>query len=158
VNLPEEIFVSPQTLEKMKEELEELMGPGREEMSTRLLRARELGDLKENAEYHAAKDAQGLMEARIRTLQYTISNAVVRDASTSAEEVGPGLIVTVKDSLGTEDYLIADSMEEKVDGASTVTPSSPMGKALLGRKVGDSAEVQAPRGSFVVEIVALRTL
>lgn len=155
---PEDIFVSPQTLRKLREELEQLTGPGREEMSVRLLRARELGDLKENAEYHAAKDAQGLMEARIRQLEYTIDRAVVREVSTNADEVGPGLIVTVKDQFGTDDYLFADSMEEKVDGASTVTPTSPMGKALLGKKIGETATVEAPRGSFTVEIVGLRPL
>jgi transcription elongation factor GreA len=155
---PEDIYVSPQTLERMRKELEELTGPGRDEMSVRLLRARELGDLKENAEYHAAKDAQGLMEARIRQLEHTISKAVVREVSTSADEVGPGLIVTVKDQYGTEDYLFADSMEEKVDGASTVTPSSPMGKALAGKKLGETATVEAPRGSFKVEIVGLKPL
>ncbi|HEX2149290.1 MAG TPA: transcription elongation factor GreA [Actinomycetota bacterium] len=155
---PEDIYVSPQTLKKLQEELEQLTGPGREEMSVRLLRARELGDLKENAEYHAAKDAQGLMEARIRQLEYTIDRAVVREVSTNADEVGPGIIVTVKDKFGTEDYLIADSMEEKVDGCSTVTPTSPMGKALAGKKVGETATVEAPRGSFTVEIVGLKPL
>ena len=158
MNQPEDIFVSPQTLARMREELEQLAGPGREEMSVRLLRARELGDLKENAEYHAAKDAQGLMEARIRQLEYTIDRAVVREVSESADEVGPGLIVTVKDQYGTEDYLIADSMEEKVEGASTVTPSSPMGRALAGKKLGEKATVEAPRGSFSVEVVGLRPL
>jgi transcription elongation factor GreA len=155
---PEDIYVSPSTLKKLKEELEQLTGPGREEMSVRLLRARELGDLKENAEYHAAKDAQGLMEARIRQLEYTIDRAVVREVSTNVDEVGPGIIVTVKDKFGTEDYLFADSMEEKMDGASTVTPTSPMGKALAGKKLGETATIEAPRGSFTVEIVGLRPL
>ncbi|CAN5901768.1 transcription elongation factor GreA [soil metagenome] len=158
MNQPEDIYVSPQTLDKLKEELEQLTGPGRDEMSIRLLRARELGDLKENAEYHAAKDAQGLMEARIRQLEYTIDRALVREVSTNADEVGPGIIVTVKDKFGTEDYLIADSMEEKVDGCSTVTPTSPMGKALDGKKVGETATVEAPRGSFTVEVVGLKPL
>jgi transcription elongation factor GreA len=158
MNLPDDIYVSPSTLEKLKAELEQLSGPGREEMSVRLLRARELGDLKENAEYHAAKDAQGLMEARIRQLEYTIDRAVVREVSTNVDEVGPGIIVTVKDKFGTEDYLFADSMEEKMDGASTVTPTSPMGKALAGKKMGETATIEAPRGNFTVEIVGLRPL
>lgn len=158
MNQPEDIFLSPQTLAKLTEELEQLTGPGREEMSVRLLRARELGDLKENAEYHAAKDAQGLMEARIRQLEYTIDRAQVREVSTNADEVGSGIIVTVKDKFGTENYLIADSMEEKVDGCSTVTPTSPMGKALAGKKVGDTATVEAPQGSFKVEVVGLKPL
>lgn len=156
MNQPEEIFVSPQTLEKIKEELEQLTGAGRDEMAVRLLRARELGDLKENAEYHSAKDAQGLMEARIRNLQHTVKNAVVREVSTSADKVSSGLIVSVKDKFGVEDYLFADSMEEKVKGVTTVTPTSPMGKALAGKKLGETIEVQAPRGSFQVEIVGLR--
>lgn len=153
---PDDIYISPQALQRLKEELEQLTGPGREEMSVRLLRARELGDLKENAEYHAAKDAQGLMEARIRQLEHTIGNAVVREPAVSTDEVGPGLIVTVKDKFGTDDYLFADSMEEKIDGASTVTPASPMGMALAGRKVGEKVTVEAPRGSFTVEIVSLK--
>jgi transcription elongation factor GreA len=158
VNQPEQISVSPHTLEKMREELEQLLGPGREEMAARLQRARALGDLKENAEYHAAKDAQGLMEARIRTLQQTIKNAVVREAPEAEDTVAPGVIVTVKDPFGTEEYLFASSMEEKADGITTVTPTSPMGRALAGRKVGERATVEAPKGSFSVEIVALRPL
>jgi transcription elongation factor GreA len=158
VDQPEKIYVSPQTLEKMREELEHLTGPGREEMAVRLQRARELGDLKENAEYHAAKDAQGLMEARIRTLQHTIKHAVVQEAPEAEDAVGPGVIVTVKDSFGTEEYLYASSMEEKADGITTVTPTSPMGRALAGKKVGECATVEAPKGSFAVEIVALRPL
>lgn len=140
----------------MREELEDLTGPGRDEMAVRLLRARELGDLKENAEYHSAKDAQGLMEARIRNLQHTINNAVVREVSTTAEKVSSGLIVSIKDDFGVEDYLFADSMEERVQGVTTVTPASPMGRALAGKRLGETIEVQAPRGSFEVEIVGLR--
>lgn len=155
---PEQIYVSPQTLKKMREELEQLVGRGREEMAVRLQRARELGDLKENAEYHSAKDAQGLMEARIRTLQHTLKHAVVREAPETEDTVGPGVIVTVKDSFGTEEYLFASSMEEKADGLPTVTPTSPMGRALAGRRVGECATVEAPRGSFSVEIVAIRPL
>ncbi|MGQ0680019.1 MAG: transcription elongation factor GreA [Actinomycetota bacterium] len=153
---PEQIYVSPQTLDKLRDELDELTGPGRDEMSERLLRARELGDLKENAEYHSAKDAQGLMEARIRNLQHTIKSAVVREVSAMGDKVLAGMIISVKDAFGVEDYLFADSMEEKVQGVTTVTPASPMGKALMGKRMGDKTQVQAPRGSFEVEIVGLR--
>lgn len=154
----DEIVVTRETLARMQKELEELTGPGREEMSVRLLRAREMGDLKENAEYHSAKDAQGMMEARIRQLQNTIKQAVVRDAPASTETIGPGVIVTIKEDDKTSEYLIADSMEEKAKGLRTITPSSPMGKALSGRKVGDSIEVEAPGGRFSVEILSLRPL
>ncbi|MDQ4144940.1 MAG: transcription elongation factor GreA [Actinomycetota bacterium] len=153
---PGEIVVSPETLERMHRELEELTTKGREEMSERLLRARELGDLKENAEYHSAKDAQGLMEARIRQLQHTIKNAVVREASAATDEVASGVIVTVKDGDDVSEYLLADSMEEKATGIRTITTSSPLGSALLGKKVGEEAVVHAPAGDFSVEVIALR--
>jgi transcription elongation factor GreA len=153
---PDEIVVSPQTLERMNQELAELTTSGRSEMSERLLRARELGDLKENAEYHSAKDAQGLMEARIRQLQYTIKNAVVREGAADTDIVGTGVIVAVKDGDETEEYLVAQSMEEKVPGVRTITLSSPMGRALLGKRVGEEAIVEAPGGKFSVEIVGLR--
>lgn len=155
MNEPEPIIVSPQTLEKMRIELEELTGPKRNEMAERLQRARELGDLKENAEYHSAKDAQGLLEARIRHLRNTISQAVVKEVVDS-EEVGVGVIVTVDDGDEQEDYLFAHSVEEKVAGAMTITPTSPMGKALAGKRVGDQAQVEAPNGSFSVKVAALR--
>lgn len=155
MNNSDSIIVSPQTLEKMRTELEELTGPKRDEMAERLQRARELGDLKENAEYHSAKDAQGLMEARIRHLQNTIRKAVVQER-TDSDEVGVGLIVTVDDGDDQEDYLFAHSAEEKVPGAMTITPSSPMGNALAGKKVGDEVLIEAPNGSFRVKISALR--
>jgi transcription elongation factor GreA len=153
---PDEIVVSSETLERMKQELTELTTAGRNEMSERLLRARELGDLKENAEYHSAKDAQGLMEARIRHLQYTIKNAVVRESAAQTDTVGTGVIVTVKDGDETEEYLVAQSMEEKAQGVRTITLSSPMGRALVGKRVGQEVIVEAPGGKFSVEIVGLR--
>lgn len=153
-----DIVVSPETLAKMKAELEELTTQGRDEMSVRLLRAREMGDLKENAEYHSAKDAQGLMEARIRQLQNIIKNAVVREGPASVDTIGPGVIVTLRDDDETSEYLVADSAEEKMDGLPTITPSSPMGKAVVGKRVGDKADVEAPGGKFAVEIVGLRPL
>lgn len=155
---PKDIVVSPETLERMNGELEELTTNGREDMSVRLLRARELGDLSENAEYHAAREAQGLMEARIRKLQHTIANAVVREPDKSSTEAVPGVIVKVSDkSVGeTDEYLLAASAEEKIAGMTTVTTSSPLGKALLGKRKGDTALVQAPAGEFSVEIVEIR--
>ncbi|MCA1840435.1 MAG: GreA/GreB family elongation factor [Actinomycetota bacterium] len=155
-NTQDPIVVSPETLERMKSELEELTTTGRAEMSTRLQRAREFGDLKENAEYHSAKDAQGMMEARIRTLEATVNRAVVRDSPAQTDQAAVGVIVTVKDGDDTEDYLLAQSNEEKLPGMRTVTTSSPLGTALVGRRVGEIVEVSAPAGKFKVEIVAMR--
>ncbi|MEO7803533.1 MAG: transcription elongation factor GreA [Actinomycetota bacterium] len=152
----EDIEISPDTLVRLQAELEDLTTDGRDKMAERLQRARELGDLKENAEYHAAKDSQGMMEARIRQLQHTLKNAVVRDVPTDLANVAPGLIVTIKDGDDEDDYLFANSNEEKLAGFRTVTPSSPLGKALVGKKIGDVAEVAAPSGRFSVTVTAIR--
>ncbi len=155
---PEPIVVSAETLERMRAELEELMTVGREAMSERLLRAREFGDIRENADYDAAKDAQAMMEARIRRLQYMTEHAVMRDAPAEAEEVTPGVIVTICE-VGqdeTEEYLLAATPEERLPGVRTITTASPLGSALLGKRVGDSIVVKAPAGAFTVELLTLR--
>jgi transcription elongation factor GreA len=155
---PEQIVVSAETLERMRRELEELTTSGREVMSERLLRAREFGDIRENAEYDAAKDAQALMEARIRRLQHMIKQAVVRDMPAKTEEVTPGVIVTICE-VGqdeTEEYLLAATAEEKIPGVRTITTASPLGSALLGKRVEDSVVVEAPAGAFTVKLLGLR--
>jgi transcription elongation factor GreA len=155
---PEQIVVSAETLERMRQELEELTTVGREAMSERLLRAREFGDIRENADYDAAKDAQAMMEARIRQLQHMIKHAAVREAPAEAEEVAPGVIVTICE-VGqdeTEEYLLAATSEEKVPGIRTITTASPLGSAILGKRVGDSIVVEAPGGAFTVKLLNLR--
>ncbi|HVE75407.1 MAG TPA: transcription elongation factor GreA [Actinomycetota bacterium] len=156
VSDPKDISVSSESLERMKKELEDLTGEGRDKMAIRLQRAREFGDLKENAEYHSAKEAQGLMEARIRQLQHTIKNAVVREGPLDADKAGLGMIVSVKDGDDVEDYFLTASSEDKIAGVRTVTTSSPLGSALHGKSVGDEVKVDAPGGAFTVEIVGLR--
>ena len=155
---PEDIAVSAETLARMEKELEELTTTGREQMSERIQRAREFGDIRENAEYDAAKDAQGLMEARIRRLEHMIKNAVVRETLPDADVAVPGVIVTIKQQGedDTEDYLFAASAEDRMKGVRTITTSSPVGGAIVGKRVGDVVEVKAPGGTFTVEIIGLR--
>lgn len=152
----EPIVVSRETLEKMQAEYDELATKGRDEMAQRIQTAREMGDLKENSEYHSAKDAQGMMEARIRQLKHTINHAVVREGPAGSDSVGVGVVVSVKEDDEVEEYLIAASPEEKVAGLPTVTPSSPLGTALMGKKVGEVAQVEAPKAKYEVEVVAIR--
>lgn len=152
----EPIVISQETLDKMKAEYEELTTKGRDEMALRIGTARAMGDLKENSEYHSAKDAQGMMEARIRQLKHTINHAVVREGPAGTDVVGVGVVASVKIDDDVEEYLIAASPEEKIKGLPTVTPSSPLGAALMGKKVGEVAKVQAPKGSFDVEVVGIR--
>lgn len=154
----DDFVVSPETLERMTKELEELVTTGRDEMSERLRKAREFGDIRENADFDAARDAQGMMEARIRQLQQIVSRAVVRQAVVEIEEAGPGMIVTTKDpeTGDTEEFLLATSAEEKIPDIQTVSTQSPLGSALIGRKIGESVVVKAPAGEFSVEVVGLR--
>ncbi|MGH2688804.1 MAG: transcription elongation factor GreA [Actinomycetota bacterium] len=155
---PEEVVVSAETLERMENELLELTTTGRDQMSERIQRAREFGDIRENAEYDAAKDAQGLMEARIRRLEHMIKNAVVRETPAEADVAKPGLVVTIKEEgeEETDDYLFASSPEDRMPGVRTITTASPVGSAIVGKAIGETVEVKAPAGTFRVTIVALR--
>ncbi len=143
---------------RLRKELEELKTEGRDHMSERLLRAREHGDIRENAEYDAAKDAQGLMEARIRNLEHMLKDPEIIEAGDTTE-IQAGMLVTVR-STDPEDgdeeatYLVAHSSEERAPGVRTVTSSSPLGEVLLGKRQGDVVSYQAPGGTFAYEVVS----
>jgi len=137
--------------EALRVELEELEGPRRTEVVAAIKTAREFGDLSENFEYHAAKNEQGLLEARIRTLRSRLENAtIVEDAG--SDKVGVGSVVDVDDDSGSTMTVEVSA----VGGAGTVSPTSPLGSALLGRKVGETVDVQAPRGSWKATIKNIR--
>lgn len=149
-------ILSRAAYERLKTEVEDLKTNGRKVIAERLLRARELGDLSENAEYDETKNQQGLMESRIRYLEQIIKHAVVQDGPVSADTVVPGVLVTVRDPDGDEDtYLFAASAQEKAKGARTITSASPMGAALAGKAVGDKASYQAPGGEFTIEVTKI---
>src|ERR671918_425583 len=147
--LPEELKLRPPrkpgqeptaslTLEaygRLKAELDDLTTAGRARIAERLRVAREHGDIRENAEYDAAKDAQGLMEAQIRRLQEALRDPEIIEAPTATDTVSPHMLVTVRsldDDADEETYLLAEHGEEKAPGARTVTTSSPLGKVLVG--------------------------
>jgi transcription elongation factor GreA len=168
--LPDEIKARPKrkpgqeptaslTLEaynRLKAELEELVTVGRERIAERLKVAREHGDIRENAEYDAAKDAQGLMEAQIRRLQEALRDPEIIEAPIAADRIVPHMLVTVRsvdDDDDEETYLLAEHGEEKAPGARTVTTSSPLGKVLVGASKDDQIVVRAPGGSFKYIVV-----
>jgi transcription elongation factor GreA len=171
-DLPEELRTRPPRLSgqeptasltldaylRLKAELEELTTTGRSDITEKIKVAREHGDLKENAEYHAAKDQQGLMESRIRKIQHMLRDPDIVEAPADADEVIPGMLVTVKPlDFGDEDdetYLIAEHTEERAPGARTVTVGSPFGSALVGSAIGDEVAYEAPGGTFRYRIVA----
>jgi transcription elongation factor GreA len=141
---------------RLKAELDELMTTGRERMGERLKVAREHGDIRENAEYDAAKDAQGLMEAQIRRLQEALRDPEIVEAPVDAEQIVPHMLVTVHsldDDDDEETYLLAEHGEEKAPGARTVTTTSPLGTALIGASKDQEVTVNAPGGSFRYRVV-----
>jgi transcription elongation factor GreA len=141
---------------RLRAELDELLTSGRERIAERLKVAREHGDIRENAEYDAAKDAQGLMEAQIRRLQEALRDPEIIEAPVAADTVSPHMLVTVRaldEDDDEETYLLAEHGEERAPGARTVTTSSPLGKQLVGASKDQQIEVQAPGGSFRYVVV-----
>ena len=154
VSEPEPVWLTPAAYRKLQEEYDDLTLAGRRHMEERIAEARSHGDIRENADYDAAKNEQGLMEARIRKLRHLLNTAEVREASDSGI-VEIGSVVTVRDSSGDTDFLVADP-ENKAAGMLLASPSGPLGQALLGASIGDTVSYQAPGGTFSYEIVAVK--
>jgi len=134
-------------------ELAELEGPKRTAAVEAIQTAREHGDLSENFEYHAAKDEQGLLEARIRTLRDRLDHSVLVDESELAsDQVGIGSTVELEDEQG---HRIEGEISI-VGGNGAISPDSPLGRALIGHCEGDAVEVEAPRGTWTARIVSVR--
>ncbi len=153
-----ETRLSKAAYDRLQEELDDLTTRGRVDIARIIERARELGDLSENADYHAAKDDQGRMEARIRQIQSILDHAEVLDEDAPAADgvVATGTVVTIRyeGDDETEQYLIG-SIEERREGLSVISPGSPLGRALLGQRPGATVSYDAPSGTLRVEIVAV---
>jgi transcription elongation factor GreA len=134
-------------------ELAELEGPKRTAVVHAIKTAREHGDLSENFEYHAAKDEQGLLEARIRTLRDRLDHSVlVEESELAADKVGIGSKVELADEQGNR----IEGEISIVGGNGAISPDSPLGRALVGHAVGDAVEVDAPRGRWTARILSVR--
>ncbi len=148
--------LSPAAHQRLVEELEHRGGPLRREISERIERARELGDLKENADYDAAKNEQGLNEARVRQIEAMLRDVEIVESSVGdVVEAGVVVEIRVAGDEDTERYLIG-SIEERHDTYDVLSTTSPMGQALAGHRIGETVSYQTPRGATLeVEIVAL---
>ncbi|MCL6523262.1 MAG: transcription elongation factor GreA [Thermoflavifilum sp.] len=147
-------YVTRETLEQMKEELNYLRTKGRAEIAKAIAEAREKGDLRENAEYDAAKEAQGHHEARIAQLEEAIANARVldeKDIDTSKVSVLSVVKITNLTTKKTMVYRLVSEQEADLK-AGKISVASPIGKGLLGKKVGEIAEVQVPSGIMKLRI------
>lgn len=152
-------WLTPETHQRLTDELVERSGPRRTEITARIEAARAEGDLRENGGYHAAKEDQGKNEARIRQLQHLLEHAQVGlPPSREDGRVGHGMIVTVRFPDGdTETFLLGSREEAPHSTVDVYSPTSPLGEAVIGREVGESVTYALPNGrSMSVEIIDLQ--
>lgn len=150
-------YYTKEGLEKLKSELAQLKGKGRADIARQIAEARDKGDLSENAEYDAAKDAQGLLEAKIAQLEEIVSNARLLDESkidTDSVSILSRVTIRNKKNKATVTYLLVS--EEEADlKAGKISTQSPIGKGLLGKKKGDVAVIRTPAGEIEFEILEI---
>ncbi len=147
--------LSKEAFDRLQAEYDDLTTRGRIEIAKKIETARELGDLSENGDYHAAKEEQGKMEGRIVHLGAIIENSEIVDIDLDADQsVQAGCIVSIR-YAGDDDvekYLIG-SIEERRDGLTVMSPGSPLGQALIGAAIGDTVTFEAPNGPLDVSVV-----
>ena len=141
-------WLTQEAYDRLAEELETLINVGRADIAKRIQEAREEGDLKENGGYHAAKEEQGKIEARINRIEQIISTAQVGDAPKAHGVVEQGLVITVNLNGSKKKFLLG-SAEISDDSVEVYSPDSPIGSAILGKKVGDDLEVLLPNGKAI---------
>jgi transcription elongation factor GreA len=134
--------------EKLEAELAELEGPRRAAMVEAIATARGFGDLSENFEYHAAKNEQGLLERRITILRDRLSRVELVEKAGAGDVVGVGSQVELEDERG-------ERLQVRISGVEGVSPDSPVGRALLGKKAGDEVDVDAPSGAWRARILSI---
>lgn len=148
-------YLTKEGYEKLKTELEELKTTERRKVALAIAEAREKGDLSENAEYDAAKEAQGLLELKINTMEKSLASARILDVSQiDASRVAVLTNVTIKNMKNgkTLTYKLVSETEADLK-AKKISVDSPMGKGLLGKRVGEIAVVETPRGNLEFEVV-----
>lgn len=148
-------YLTPEGEAKLKAELEELKGPRREELSRRLRSAIQMGDLSENADYHKAKEDQGFLEGRILEIEALLRNAIIIEKSKSTGFVSIGSHVTIQEgNFDPETYhLVGPAEADPRKGK--ISHESPIGSALMDKKVGDVAEAETPGGKIKFKIIKI---
>ena len=151
-----EVFLTKNGLEELQEELTDLKQNVRPEVISQIKEARAQGDLSENAEYHAARDRQGHVEARIKELEYLIENAtIIEEKKSDVVSVGSKVEIKYIDDDEIEEYSIvgsteADPFENKISN------ESPIAIGIMGKKVGTKVTIESPNGSYDIEIVSIK--
>jgi transcription elongation factor GreA len=148
-------YLTPEGEAKLNAELQELKGAKREELSKRLRSAIQMGDLSENADYHKAKEDQGFLEGRIQEIEYILRNAVIIEKAQSSGVIFIGSHVTIQEEdLDHETYhLVGPTEADPRHGR--ISYESPIGRALMDKKVGDIAEAETPGGKIKFKIIKI---
>jgi transcription elongation factor GreA len=150
-------YYTEEGLNRLKAELNDLKTKGRSDMSRQIAEARDKGDLSENAEYDAAKDAQGLLEMKISKMEEIVSNARLLDESSiDASQVSVLSTVKIKNRKNGTTMTYTLVSEEEADlKLGRISVGSPIGKGLLGKKVGDTTEIKVPAGTLEFEVLEI---
>ncbi len=148
------VFLTKEGLQELKDEYERLVSVDRVAVAERIARAREFGDLSENAEYDAAKDQQSYVEGRIMELEKILAHVQVIKHPRSANIVDVGTTVTVEIDGDKDTYTIVGSLEAKPESGK-ISHESPVGRALMGLKVGDKVLVELPNGKLNYKVIKI---
>jgi len=152
----DQIVLTLEGKKKLESELQELREVRRPEIIAKIEQAREMGDLSENAEYHDAKDQQGMIESRIFEIEETLKKAIINQASGKKDHIEIGTTFVVADQAQKQkEYTIVGFNEaDPINGK--ISNNSPLGFAFMGKKEGDSVEVEAPKGIIIYKILQLK--
>ncbi len=154
--MSDQVYLTSEGAAQLKEELEQLKGPARQELAQRLRSAIQMGDLSENADYHKAKEDQAFLEGRIQELEYLIRNAVIIEENRAARDVvDVGAHVTIQEEdYPPEIYMLVGAKEADPRNG-RISNESPIGKALLGSRVGDEVIAETPGGKLKFKILKI---
>ncbi len=147
-------YLTPEGEARLREELENLKGPGREELSRRLRSAIQMGDLSENADYHKAKEDQGFLEGRIQEIETILRNAIIIEKG-GGDRVAIGSHVTIQEEGSSPETYHLVGPTEADPRSGRISYESPIGKALLDKKVGEVANVETPGGNLAFKILKI---
>ena len=153
--MPEPTYLTPEGADKLKQELEELKGPRRNELAKRLRAAIQMGDLSENADYHKAKEDQGFLEGRIQEIEYMLRNAVLIESNARRDSVGIGSRVTIQEGSEPEETYHVVGAKEADPRRGRISNESPIGRALMDHKVGEEVEAETPGGKIRFKILKI---
>lgn len=157
MNAHQPVYLTAEGVENLRQELDYLLNVKRPALTERLHKAIQQGDLSENADYITAKEEQGFLEGRIQQIEQMLRHAVIIQADGPKDEIALGSLVTVTEegAEGTETFRIV-GLAEADPANGKVSDESPLGRALLGRRVGDTVTVKAPGGAIAFRIVAIQ--